>query len=235
MTASEIVEDLRGRGSESYKRVFTNHGAKEPFFGVKIEYLKKIQKRIKTDHALALELYDTGISDAMYLAGLIADDMQMTKKDLDRWAKQASWHMISECTVAWVAAGSKHGRELALKWIDSKQESIAAGGWCTLGGIVSSKPDEELDLAELKQLLLRVQKTIHDAPNRVRYCMNAFVIALGGSVPALTDQALKVAEKIGPVEVDMGNTSCKVPDIAEYIEKIRQRGTLGKKRKSVKC
>jgi 3-methyladenine DNA glycosylase AlkD len=235
MTAAEIVEELRGLGSEPIRRIHLNHGAKEPVFGVKIEDLKRIQKRVKKDYRLALELYDTGISDAMYLAGLIADDAQMTKKDLERWVKAASWGMISEYTVAWVAAGSKHGYELALKWIDSKQEQVAVSGWSTLSGIVATKDDAELDIAELKRLLARVQKTIHQQPDHVRYVMNGFVIAVGASVPALTEQALKAADKIGKVEVDMGNTACKVPDARAYIEKVRQRGSLGKKRKSVKC
>ena len=72
MTAAEIVAELKKLGNESYKKVLIKHGAKEPFYGVKIEDLKKIQKRIKKDYQLALDLYDTGISDAMYLAGLIA-------------------------------------------------------------------------------------------------------------------------------------------------------------------
>src|SRR5262249_55399880 len=99
MTAKEIVDELKSLGNEASKKVLLKHGAKEPFFGVKIEDLKKIQKRIKNDHALALALYDTGISDAMYLAGLIADDAQMTKKDLERWAERAYWYMLSEYTV----------------------------------------------------------------------------------------------------------------------------------------
>jgi hypothetical protein len=44
-----------------------------------------------------------------------------------------------------------------------------------------------------------------------------------------------VADKIGTVEVDMGDTACKVPSAREYIQKVQQRGTLGKKRKTVKC
>lgn len=235
MTANEIVGQLKKLGNEGYKKIFMRHGAKEPIYGVKIEELKKIQKKVKVDHKLALELYDTGISDAMYLAGLIADDQQMTKKDLQRWLKQASWSMIAEYTVPWVAAGSKFGRELALEWIDSKDESVAAAGWATLSSIVAMTPDDKLDLAELKKLLNRVQKTIHNQANRVRYCMNGFVIALGGSVAALTEEAIKAGQQIGTVTVDMGDTACKVPSIPEYIEKIRQRGNIGKKRKSCKC
>lgn len=233
--AAKIVEELKALGSESTKRVLMKHGAKEPFYGVKIEHLKKIQKRIKMDYELALELYDTGISDAMYLAGLIADDQRMTKKDLERWVKGAYWSMLSEYTVPWVASGSKHGRELALEWIDSKNELIASAGWATLGSLVATKDDSELDLPELKRLLARIEKSIHQQPNCVRGSMNGFVIAVGGYVKSLTDLAIKTGEKIGEVEVDMGETSCQVPFAPDYIRKIQKRGTIGKKRKSAKC
>ena len=62
MTANEVLEKLRGMGTESIKKVLRNHGVQEPFFGVKIGDMKKIQKRIKKDYQLALELYDTGIT-----------------------------------------------------------------------------------------------------------------------------------------------------------------------------
>ncbi len=235
MTAKAIVEELQRLGNEATKKVLLKHGAREPFFGVKIEHLKKIQKRIKKDHPLALELYDTGISDAMYLAGLIADDAQMTKKDLQRWVKQAYWYLLSEYTVPWVTAGSLYGRELALEWIESKQESIAAAGWATLGNLVAVKDDDELDLTGLKQLLERVRQTIQQQPNRVRYVMNGFVIAVGAYVQALTDLAVQTAKTMGTVSVDMGGTACKVPYAPDSIKKIEQRGAIGKKRKSAKC
>jgi hypothetical protein len=105
----------------------------------------------------------------------------------------------------------------------------------TLSRIVSVKPDDELDLADLRRLLKRVVDTIHDSTNAVRYTMNGFVIALGSYVKALTSEAIAAAKKIGTVEVDMGNTECKVPDAAAYIEKMKKKGTIGKKRKSAKC
>jgi 3-methyladenine DNA glycosylase AlkD len=235
MTADEILDELRGLGSESIKKVLMKHGAREPFYGVKIEHLKKIQKRIKTDHSLALDLYDTGVSDAMYLAGLIADDAQMTKKDLQRWVEQAYWYMLSEYTVPWVAAGSKHGPAMARKWIESKKENIAAAGWTTWSSLVAVKDDDELDLDELTQLLERVQETIHEQPNRVRGAMNSFVIAVGCYVQPLSKRALQAAKAIGVVEVDMGDTACKVPYAPDYIKKVDDRGAIGKKRKTAKC
>ena len=235
MTAKEILEAIKPLGSDSYKRVMLKHGVKEPFFGVKISELHKIVKRIKKDYQLALDLYDTGNYDAMYLAGLIADDARMTKADLKRWAAQAYCGGLCGATVPWVASGSRHGWELALEWIDSKKPLIAVTGWATLSSLVSIKADSELDLAMLKQLLQRVQKTIHSSPNLVRYQMNSFVISVGCYVTSLTDTAIQTAEKIGAVTVDMGDTECQVPDAKEYIRKVQKRGTIGKKRRSVKC
>ncbi len=235
MTAAEILAELRTLGSESIKKTLLRHGAKEPFFGVKIEDMKKIHKRVKTDYPLALELYATGIADAQYLAGMLTDDMQMTKADLNRWLKEASWHMVSEYTVPGVAAQSRFGHELALKWIDAKQEATASAGWMTYSSLVAIKPDEELDLEEIKQLLTRIEETIHDAPNRVRYAMNGFVISVGGYVKSLSKTAMQTAKRIGKVDVDMGDTSCKTPSAVEYIQKMIDRGALGKKRKSAKC
>jgi 3-methyladenine DNA glycosylase AlkD len=235
MTAEDILNELEPLGQEGYKKILLNHGIREPVFGVKIEHMKKIQKRIKKNYQLALDLYDTGIYDAMYLAGLIADDLKMTKQDLQHWVENTNGSMTCEYTVPWVASESHHGRELALKWIDSKKESIAAAGWATLSWLVAIKDDADLDLAELKQLLDRVQKTIHEQPNRVRYTMNGFVIAVGSYVKSLTSLALQTAAKIGTVNVNVGDTACKVPDAAEYIKKVQKRGAIGKKRKTAKC
>jgi 3-methyladenine DNA glycosylase AlkD len=235
MTAQELVAQLEPLGKDTYKKVLLNHGIPEPLFGVKIEDLKKFQKQIKKDYQLALDLYDTGIYDARYLAGLIADDAKMTRKDLRHWVDKTNCAALCEYTVAWVAAQSHHGHELAIEWIESKKEYVAAAGWATLGGLVALKDDAELDLAELKQLLQRVQKSVHQQPNRVRYVMVGFVIAVGCYVQGLTELALQTAAKIGTVAVDMGGTACKVPNATEYIHKVQQRGTIGKKRKTVKC
>lgn len=235
MTAKDVLAELKALGKESYKTTMLNHGAKEPIFGVSVADMKKIQKRIKQDYQLALDLFDSGISDAMYFAGLIADDAKMTKKDLQKWVEKAYFPMISEYTVAWVAAGSKYGRELALEWVDSKKENVASSGWATLSSLVGIKDDKELDLVELQKLLDRVQKTIQQQPNRVRYAMNGFVIAVGSYVKALTAAAIAAAEKMRPVSVDMNGTSCKVPYAPDYIEKVKKRGSLGKKRKTAKC
>ena len=234
MTAAEVVAELKKFATEQTKKMWMTHGAQEPCLGVKVEDMKKIQKRVKMDYALALELYDTGIADAMYLAGLIADDAKMTKKDLQKWVENATWGMVGEYTVPWVASSSPHGREVALKWIDSKDEAIASSGWGTYSSLVAIKEDADLDLAEIKTLLERVAKSIHQQPNRVKYVMNGFVIAVACHVKPLHKLAVDTAKGIGKVAVDLVG-ACKIPYAPDHIKKFEARSAIGKKRKSPKC
>ncbi|MCA9106861.1 MAG: DNA alkylation repair protein [Planctomycetales bacterium] len=235
MDLTAVMSELKRLGSEQTRRTLSRHGLPDDAFGVKVGDLKQLIKKIKQDHELALELYDTGNADAQYLASFLLDDQRTTKRDLQRWVDKATWYMVSEYAVAWAAAESRYGWELGLKWIDSKKAHVVSCGWSTLSSIVSIKPDEELDLEAIAQLLERVATDIKTADNRVRYTMNGFVMSVGGYVAPLSKQALKIAKRIGKVEVDMGKTACKVPDATEMIEKISKMGRVGKKRKEARC
>lgn len=235
MTAQQIVSEIEPLGTEGYRRILRNHGITGPLFGVKVEELKKYEKAIKKDYRLALDLFDTGVYDAMYLAGLIADESKMTKDDLRGWLSKASSDVVAEFAVAWVAAEGPFGWELGLEWIDSPDEKAQVVGWGTLSSLVAVRPDAELNLPALRRLLERVKTTIHAQPDRVRYKMNSFVIALGSYVRELTDGALRAGEEIGKVKVDMGKTACKVPFAPDYIRKVASMGRVGKKRKSARC
>lgn len=235
MTLAEILEQLEAYGSEQTKKTLMKHGAREPFYGVKVADLKKILKQTKKNHELSLALYATGNSDAMYLAGLMADETQISEAELDGWADQAYWYMLSEYTVPWVAAETPFGFALGQKWIASDEERIAAAGWSTLASYASLKPDDELDLAKYTELLDRVGNEVHEAKNREGYAMNGFVIAVGTYIAALTEKAQAIADKIGKVEVTMGGTACKVPLATDYLEKVISKGRVGKKRKTARC
>ncbi|MEQ1932251.1 MAG: DNA alkylation repair protein [Fimbriimonadaceae bacterium] len=235
MTAQQILTEIESLGTEGYRRVLRNHGVTGPLYGVKVEELKKYEKAIKKDYQLALDLFETGVYDAIYLAGLIADESKMSKNDLRGWLEKATSDVVAEFAVAWVAAEGPHGWELALEWIDSPDEKAQVVGWGTLSSLVAVKDDALLDIPAMRTLLGRVSATIHEQPDRVRYKMNGFVISLGSYVGELTDEALRAGEKIGKVKVDMGNTSCKVPFAPDYICKVASMGRVGKKRKSARC
>jgi Predicted DNA alkylation repair enzyme len=235
MTFEEVMQALEGMGSEQTKRTYLRHGAKEPFFGVKIGDMKRLVKEVKKDQELVYKLYDSGNNDAMYLAGLTVNPKTITKEMLQYWAKQAYWYSPAEYTVANVTAESPFARELAMEWIQSPEELITVAGWSAYANYVTIAPDEELDLTEIRRLLEQVRKTVHEERNRVRYVMNTFVICVGTYVLPLTEEAKAVAEAIGAVKVDVGNTACKVPLAAEYIAKIEARGTIGTKKKTCIC
>src|SRR5256885_11832379 len=97
MDLSQVMKALEKLGSTQTKKTYFRHGCPEPFFGVKVADMKALVRKFKINHdtALAKELYQTGNSDAMYLAGLICDGRQLTRRDLNDWAKKATWHMIS--------------------------------------------------------------------------------------------------------------------------------------------
>jgi len=235
MTCDDILNELKELGTESYKRVMIKHGAREPIYGTKIGDMQKIVKRVKKDYQLALDLYDSGVYDAMYLAGLIADDAKMTKKDLKNWISKAYCRTLASWTVPWVAAGSPHGWSLANEWIDSKKELVAIAGWGTFSSIVSVRPDDQLDLDRLKDLIDRIVSTIWKENDLIRYQNNSFLISLGTYVAPLTEDVRKAARKIGVVTADLGDNDCQVPDIREVLDKVQERGAIGKKRKSAKC
>ncbi|MDX1928616.1 MAG: DNA alkylation repair protein [Pirellulaceae bacterium] len=234
-TLAEIMQELESLGNEQQVKTYRRHGANGPMFGVKVGDLKKIVKKIKGEQALALELWDTGNADAMYLAALVADGSKMTTKQLDAWAKSAWWQMLSEYSVAWVASEHPQAFSIAKKWMASKQAHIQTSGWSAYSAAISIRPDSELDLAEIEGLLATVESDIEQADNRVKYVMNAFVISVGSYVKPLLSKAKATAKRLGAVEVNVGDTACKVPLATEYISKIEQANRVGQKRKTAKC
>jgi 3-methyladenine DNA glycosylase AlkD len=236
-TVSSIMAALKSKGKEQTRKIYSKHGMDaKRVLGVSTADLKVIAKTIKGQQELACELWATGIMDAMYLGGMVADGAKLSREQLNKWVDSAEGlQMISEYTVPWLTVENSHARALALEWMKSKKEHVAAAGWCTYGGLVALKPDEELDMAEVEGLLNTAVKQIHKAPNRVRHTMNMFVISVGGYVKPLLKQAKAAARQIGTVSVDMGDTACKVPLATAYIEKMEAAGRIGKKRKTMRC
>jgi 3-methyladenine DNA glycosylase AlkD len=236
-TAQSILRNLAAKGSEKTRNTYERHGIpRDRACGVSVADLKTIAKTIRGQQDLALALYATGMMEAMYLAGMVANGSKMTPQQLQSWAEGAAgMPMIAEYTVPWVAVEHPAARVHAAKWIASKQEQIAAAGWCTWSGLAATQPDDALDMAEIEALLLSIPGRIGSAKNRVRYTMNNFVIAAGTYVKPLLPQAKKVAKQLGAVEVDVGDTACKIPLAGESIAKAEETGRIGKKKKTIRC
>jgi hypothetical protein len=233
----EILESLKSKGTEKTRITYARHGmAPDRLFGVSVADLKTIAKTIRGQQELALALYETGMMEAMYLAGIVVDGALMSRKDLQAWAEGSSGlPMIAEHTVPWVTVESEFAEELAARWVGSKKEQVASAGWCTYSGLVATTEDAALDLGRIEELLGIVVSGIDSAKGRARYTMNGFVISVGAYVKPLLAKAKSTARQIGEVSVDMGDTACEVPVAAKYIAKVEAMGKVGQKRKTIRC
>jgi len=244
--AQTVLDELKPLGTEQFRKTYARHGIPlERSLGVSNAQLKTVAKSLIKSlkrsnpeglQNLALELYDTGIVEPMYLAGMLADGSRMSRKQLQHWAEDShAMSMIAEHTVPWVTVENADARHLAIQWIASKRPHVASSGWCTYSGMMATMPDEKLDLAEIERLLDTVEKKIDAAETRAKYTMNGFVIAVGYYVLPLLDRARQTAARLGVVSVDVGDTDCKVPVAAAYIDKMEATGKLGEKRKTIRC
>jgi len=216
MSLAEAMKALEKAGSAQTKKTYLRHGAAEPLFGVSFATFMTLVKRIGVDHDLARALYDTGNFDARILAVKVADPATVTTTDLDRWGREMRVRMCCGY-VAMLAAESPHASTQVERWLASKNEADRATGWMLVGQLAmrdEAKPDRFF-----LDRLATIEKTVHAAPNDERMAMNQAVISIGCHNTALKKAALAAAKKIGKVEVDYGDTDCKTPDAAQYIEK----------------
>lgn len=236
-TVRTVLAELKKAADPQTKKTLVRHGAPPAkTLGVKVGNMKPIAKKIKGEQQLGLELFATGIRDAMYLAGLIVDGSQMTKAQLDAWVRASPGYAgVTQSTVVWVASEHPDAIGIAKKWMKSKQQMTVTAGWCLYSGCLALYSDDKLNLDEISALLDRAVAEVHAAPDRVRYQMNNFVICVGCYVKPLLKQAKAAAKTIGVVEVDMGDTACKTPLASDYIAKVEKMGRVGKKRKTLKC
>ena len=218
MTLDATLAQLEAFGTEQNRTIYGRHGAQPPLFGVSFANLKALRKEIKTDHELALQLWATGNHDARVFAAMIADPVQADEALLDTWASDLDSYVLAD-TFAGYVGRTAHARVAMLRWIDDDREFVGQTGWNLLAGLALNNMD--LPDNYFVPFLMRIERSIQDAQNRVRYAMNQAVIAIGTRSDGLEEKAIAAAERIGTVEVDHGATGCTTPEAGPYIRKAR--------------
>lgn len=220
-TTERVMSDLEAAGTEQNRKIYRRHGAGDNQFGVSYATLGAMEKQIKReknparDHILGLELWATGNLDARVLALRLADPTRMNDDALIQWVHEVNDYGMADALGAF-ASRSANAHALGYAWIDAGHEWIETAGWNILHHLIASG---ELTDAECEALLVRIEQDIHTARNRVRYAMNTAIIAIGIRGGGLYTGAMASAHTIGPVIVDHGQTGCKTPDAATYINK----------------
>jgi 3-methyladenine DNA glycosylase AlkD len=220
MTAAEVLRELETLGTEQNRKLYRRHGAGDKLYGVSFANITKLQKRIKQDQAMAVELWASGYCEARVLAAQIADPAAMNEQALDAWAKDLDNPMVSDYFSGLLVKTSQ-ARQKADKWVKSKNEWIGRAGWVTVARLAmepNGLPNEYFeDYIEV------IERDIHESKNRVRQAMNNALIAIGTRNELLEEKAIAAANRVGKVEIDHGETDCKTPDAVAYIKKAAAR------------
>jgi 3-methyladenine DNA glycosylase AlkD len=215
-----ILKELETLGSAQTRKTYRRHGIGENMYGVSYGNLKTLKKKLKTNHELAQHLWATGNHDARVLATMIADPKQMDEATLEAWVHDLDNHVITDAFVS-LASKAPLAPQKAAEWSRAPEEQISRAGWHLLGSLAQNNSALADDFFE--PYLEVIEQNIHQQQNRVREAMNNTLIAMGSRNSALQEKALAVAQKIGEVYVDHGETACKTPEAIPYIEKTVQR------------
>ena len=215
-TLQDVMAALEAAGTAQNRKVYARHGAAEPMFGVSYKDLGRIAKPLKTDHSLAADLWESGNHDARVLALRVADTAAITKTLARRWLRDVDNYILAEA-LGGLLAQSPHARALSDDWRDSPSEWPASVAWFIVA--CTAEQTDVWTAGELRSLVDQIDAEIAERPNRVRHEMNGALIAIGLSDEQLRRAVLALDARIGPVQVDHGETGCKTPAVAPYIER----------------
>ncbi len=220
MNLKETMAELKKMGTAQNVKIYKRHGACNNLFGVSFSNLGQLRKKIKINHDLALKLWETNNTDAQTLGIMIADPNSLTISQADKWVKDINYYLLADL-FAGLLSKSKVGISRMNKWIKSRNEFIKQCGFATLASLLKEKA--EITDKECLSILRVIERDIHSSPNRARHAMNGAMIAIGVFRPNLSKEVFEAAKRIGKVEVDHGDTSCKTPDAVAYIKKALAR------------
>jgi 3-methyladenine DNA glycosylase AlkD len=216
MSYKEIMAELKAMGTAQNVKIYRRHGAVGELYGVSFANLGSLKKKIKVDHALAEQLWKSGNHDARTLATMIADPARFTVAAANTWVKELNSHVLADL-LAGLLAKSPAAKSRLAQWTKAPDEIVRQFGYALLAAMLRDNAD--LSDSECAGFMATIEKEIHGSPNWARHSMNMALAAIGIYKPALRVKALETAARIGKVEVDHGETSCKTPDAADYIKK----------------
>jgi len=96
MTLKETLTELEALGNEKMRAQNTKHGAGDNQFGVRSGDVRKLAKKIKTNHELAIALWETGNIDARFLAILLIEPKTLSADEMDRMVRSVTFVEVAD-------------------------------------------------------------------------------------------------------------------------------------------
>jgi 3-methyladenine DNA glycosylase AlkD len=193
MTLDETLKQLEALGNEKVRAQNAKGGAGDNQFGVSLGDIRVLAKKIRTDHALALSLWDTGNVDAQFLATLLIQPKKLSAEALDRMVRSVTFVRVADWLNSYVV--SKHPDKEALRegWMAADDRWAARSGWHLTAQRVGKDPDG----LDLPALLDRIESEMADAVPEAQWTMNNTLAAIGIHVSELRERAIAIGEKLG--------------------------------------
>jgi len=219
MTVNEILSQLESLGDEARRKHNAKAGAPDNQFGVKLGDLRAIAKKIKTNHELALELWDTGNVEAQLLATLIIKPKSLSAEELDKLTRSATCSQVADWLNSYVVAEHPEKEALRQKWMKAKDRWAARAGW----HFTASRVNKGGDGLDLPALLDRIEKEMPKAVPEVQWTMNNTLGAIGIHHSELRERAVAIGERIGLYRDWPVSKGCTPPYVPVWVDAMVKR------------
>jgi len=193
MTVNEVLTGFKALGNEKMRQHNTKFGAGDNQFGVKMGDIRAISQKIKTDHELALALWETGNIEARFLATLIIVPKRLSAADLEKMVRSERFPQVIDWLYSYVIKEHADKEQLRQQWLYSDDVMCARLGWSLTSGRVARSP-EGLDIPAL---LDRIESEMPTTPSEVQWTMNSTLAQIGITKPAYRQRALDIGERLG--------------------------------------
>lgn len=221
MTVKEVLAQLKSLGDPARRAHNTKAGAPENQFGVKLGDIRALAKKIKTDHALALQLWATGNVDAQLLATLIMKPASLSADEIDGLTRTVSFAYVADWLNSYVVAEHPQREALRERWMNSKERWTARAGW----HFTASRVNKGADGLDVPALLDRIEREMPKAPPEVQWTMNSTLAAIGIHDAKLRKRAVAIGEEIGLYRDWPVSKGCTPPYVPVWVaEMVKRQG-----------
>ncbi len=193
MTLKEALTHLEALGTDKMRRQNTKNGAGDNQFGVRRGDVRALAKKIKTNHELALALWDTGNVDARFLAILLIKPKSLSADEMDRMVRSVSFVEVADWLNSYITKKHPEKETLRQEWMAADDPMAARAGWSLTAERVVKSPDG----IDLPALLDRIESEMGTAAPEVQWTMNGSLAEIGIHFPDHRERALAIGEALG--------------------------------------
>ena len=193
MTLNDVMRELEALGNEKTRAHNKKWGASDNQFGTPLGEIRKLAKKIKSNHALALELWETENIDARRLAILLMKPGALTSSELDRLVRSVRFTRVADWLNAYIVKNHRDRESLRQGWMVDQDPMAARAGWNLTAQRVARDPEG----LELPALLDRIESEMGSAAPEVQWTMNSTLVEIGIHFPDHRNRALEIGESLG--------------------------------------